>query len=105
MPDGRLGIVDFGCCHPLSAEDRKYGNDMELALHMSSPSLRDSVLVAVDQRPDRRAHPEHVRLTEALADWLWEPVRHEGPFVAVNCAELPPTGSNPLIERPSSERC
>lgn len=80
MPDGRLGIVDFGCCHPLADEDRKYSNDMELALHTSSESLTESLLLAVDQRPDRRVHPEHLRLTGELANWLWEPVRHQGPF-------------------------
>ena len=80
MPDGRLGIVDFGCCHYFTGEDFEYMSQMEAALQTSREALRKAARRATDERPDRRVHPEHVRLTGEVADWLWEPVRHEGPF-------------------------
>ena len=80
MPDGRLGIVDFGCCHHMTPEDRDYVNEVEKALQTSSEALRQAARLAGDENPDRRLDPEQVRLTEQLAEWLWEPIAHEGPF-------------------------
>jgi predicted unusual protein kinase regulating ubiquinone biosynthesis (AarF/ABC1/UbiB family) len=80
MPDGRLGIVDFGCCHYMTEEDLDYVNEVEAALQTSSEALREATRRAGDERPDRRLHPEQVRLVEQMAEWLWEPLEHEGPF-------------------------
>ena len=80
MPDGRLGLVDFGCCHHFSREDLDYRMQMEEALTGSPDTLREALAVAVDAKPDQEIGEDLMRRLEECCHWLWEPVRHEGPF-------------------------
>jgi predicted unusual protein kinase regulating ubiquinone biosynthesis (AarF/ABC1/UbiB family) len=80
MPDGRLGLLDFGCVRPFS--DREW-ELMRLAMRAIDGGREDivrhlkrSVCLAEDAPID----PEHQRLLERLADWSWRPGRHRGPF-------------------------
>jgi aarF domain-containing kinase len=78
--DGRLGIVDFGCCRHLSDDDYEYSSMVEKALQTSPEALRESIPHAVDARPGQALAPDQVRLVGQLSEWFWEPMRHVGPF-------------------------
>jgi len=80
MPDGRLGLVDFGCCRRCDDAELAYLAEMESAIQSNREDLHKAFLHAVAARPDQMIHPDHLRLLERLSDWLWEPVGHEGPF-------------------------
>ncbi|MCP5118811.1 MAG: AarF/ABC1/UbiB kinase family protein [bacterium] len=80
MPDGRLGVVDFGCCYHFSDEDIDYITELEAAMRTSREAVRKAILRAMDAKPGQRVAPEHMQLMEQLCDWFWQPIRHEGPF-------------------------
>ena len=80
MPDGRLGLVDFGCCRRCDEAELAYLAKMESAIQASREDLHEAFRHAVDARPDQPIHPDHMSLLERLSDWLWEPAKHEGPF-------------------------
>ena len=80
MPDGRLGLVDFGCCRHFDEADIEYMTEMETAVQTSREATHKAFRRAVDAGPGQSVEPDHMRLLEQLGDWLWEPVRHDGPF-------------------------
>ncbi len=80
MPDGRLGIVDFGCCRPFAGEDRKCSDEVEIAMLTSRESLAKAILRSTDVKPGKSLDREHLRLVEQLCDWLYEPIVHDGAF-------------------------
>ena len=80
MPDGRLGLVDFGCCHRFSADDLDFCKQIEGAAHSSREDLHKALVRAADMTPKQQKEPERLQLLENLCDWLWEPNFHDGPF-------------------------
>jgi predicted unusual protein kinase regulating ubiquinone biosynthesis (AarF/ABC1/UbiB family) len=80
LPDGRLGLLDFGCVRPFS--DREWGLMREATRACEGSreelvrALRRSAALAEDAPFD----PEHLRLLERLTEWKWRPYRHRGPF-------------------------
>jgi predicted unusual protein kinase regulating ubiquinone biosynthesis (AarF/ABC1/UbiB family) len=79
MPDGRLGLVDFGCCHHYTDDDIDYMTEIELALNDSPDAMRRALIRSADLAP-QDCDPEHLRFLERYCDWIWEPILHEGPF-------------------------
>lgn len=80
MPDGRLGVVDFGCCYYYTGNDLEYMSEMDLAMSTTREALPKVILRAMDAKPGQQPAPEQMRLMEQLADWFWQPIRHKGPF-------------------------
>lgn len=80
MPDGRLGLVDFGCCHRFTEDDIDFCNQIERAAHSSKEDLRKALIRAADMTPKQQKEPERLQLLEKLCEWLWEPNFHEGAF-------------------------
>jgi len=80
LPDGRLGLIDYGCCHPYSDDDCAYLSEMEVGVYTSRQALRRAVLRAVDLPAERGSDRERMDLVERWSDWAWEPILHEGPF-------------------------
>jgi predicted unusual protein kinase regulating ubiquinone biosynthesis (AarF/ABC1/UbiB family) len=79
MADGRLGLIDFGCCHHYTDDDVDYLTEAELAQHDSPEAMRRALARAADLTPPH-ADREHLALLKQYADWVWEPVLNEGPF-------------------------
>jgi predicted unusual protein kinase regulating ubiquinone biosynthesis (AarF/ABC1/UbiB family) len=80
LPDGRLGLLDFGCVRPFT--DREW-ELMRLSMKACDGSreevdryMRRSIGLAEDAAMD----PDHLRLLERLCNWCWQPTRHRGPF-------------------------
>jgi predicted unusual protein kinase regulating ubiquinone biosynthesis (AarF/ABC1/UbiB family) len=79
MPDGRLGLVDFGCCHHYTDDDVDYLTEVELALNDSPEAMRQALMRAADLTAPECGE-ERLGLLKQYSDWAWEPILHEGPF-------------------------
>lgn len=80
MPDGRLGLIDFGCCHHYTDEDVAYMTDAEIAAKTSEEAERRVMFRAASMTPDQSMEEDRMRLMLDWAHWCWEPLRCEGPF-------------------------
>jgi aarF domain-containing kinase len=86
MPDGRLGFIDFGCCHYESDADTEFKRDMErrylgsCAADRTPEALREALARGNDLTPEQASDDERMKLMVRFSDWAWEPILHEGPF-------------------------
>lgn len=80
MSDGRLGLIDFGCCHHFTDQDWDYVCEVERAPHTSPEAVRKALIRAADMTPKQQAEEQRMTLLRELCDWEWEPLFHEGPF-------------------------
>jgi len=77
LEDGRTGLLDFGCCRRFDDEDWRVLALAEEAYHRGGDAWEKAMRASVgvdDLSPDR------AQVLRPLADWLWEPLRHTGPF-------------------------
>jgi hypothetical protein len=80
LPDGRLGVLDFGSCRLLAGEDLDFVRLMERAYRGDASAWETGLRIGTRLQPDAPMTDEHRELIRKFADWLWEPIRHEGPF-------------------------
>lgn len=80
MPDGRLGLIDFGCCYRYRDTDLDYLTQMERAMFGSEQDHDEVILRAIDLPDAERIKEDHLRLVKRWCDWSWEPLLHDGPF-------------------------
>ena len=81
LPDGRLGLIDFGCCRVFSDEEWAMMRVVEEAMiDGSRERLWDALAYAIDLPRAPGADDGRMRLLEAYNRWLWEPLVYEGPF-------------------------
>jgi predicted unusual protein kinase regulating ubiquinone biosynthesis (AarF/ABC1/UbiB family) len=80
MPDGRLGLVDFGCMRALSDEEWEVVEISIRAMQGGASEFeetmrRTALLSQEEMRGGRR-----VELLRAACDWFWEPMKTEAAF-------------------------
>ncbi|MFG0328516.1 MAG: ABC1 kinase family protein [Phycisphaerales bacterium] len=81
MPDGRLGLIDFGCCRRLTEADIEYFTEVEeAAMSGDDDAGWRSLIRGTDLPPSRWNDKDRRQWLMAYRDWMFEPVRHEGPF-------------------------
>ncbi len=80
MPDGRLGLVDFGCCNRYTAEDLDYLTEVEQGVHTGGDALRRAIIRASDMTPNQQTEEQRLAMIIAFSKWIWEPLLHEGTF-------------------------
>lgn len=81
MPDGRLGLIDFGCCRELSDEEWDYYCEMvRVADHPDSEAFRRAMIRTVDLDPDQPQDPEYIAFLSELFLWHNEYTRCEGKY-------------------------
>ena len=74
MDDGRLGLLDFGCCVRYSDEDLDYLDMVERAYRTGSEELvRKAMICASRMSRQQAADTERMELVTSWADWVWEP--------------------------------
>ena len=80
LPDGRLGLLDFGSVRRLSPEELAYSEQAGRCLDGQSDELDAFIArsTAVDSIGD--LSPAHAAYVREFCDWVWEPLRHDGPF-------------------------
>ena len=80
MADGRLGLIDFGCCRHYSEEEMEYMDACEQAFYTSREAVRDMMVRSMDLSSADDVSPEELDATVEWVDWSWEPMVKEGPF-------------------------
>lgn len=80
MPDGRVGLIDFGCCCRYTEEEIDFMSEAERAIEGSEEMLRCALIRAGDLTPRHAADSKRMNLMRKWADWVWEPMRREGVF-------------------------
>jgi aarF domain-containing kinase len=80
LEDGRLGVLDFGCCRIFDDEEWALLTLLEETFHGGPDAWERGVLAITRTSPGTALPPEQERAIRALADWQWEPLRHVGPF-------------------------
>ncbi|MFH1418738.1 MAG: AarF/UbiB family protein [Planctomycetota bacterium] len=80
MPDGRLGVIDFGCCYHQTAEDISRCADIERTWFGSPEALREALIRGCDLTPKQAADERRLKLMTEWCAWIREPVDYDGPF-------------------------
>jgi predicted unusual protein kinase regulating ubiquinone biosynthesis (AarF/ABC1/UbiB family) len=80
MPDGRLGLIDFGCCHHFTDQDWDFVCEVDRVANTSEEGLRRVLIRAADMTPKQQTETQRMKLMREWCDWVWEPLFHEGPF-------------------------
>jgi predicted unusual protein kinase regulating ubiquinone biosynthesis (AarF/ABC1/UbiB family) len=80
LPDGRLGVVDFGSCRVLEGEDLQFTQLMERAFAGDEQAWEQGLRLGTRLPEGASLTEEHRRLVREFTEWFWEPLRHEGPF-------------------------
>ncbi|UCG32350.1 MAG: hypothetical protein JSU68_11860 [Phycisphaerales bacterium] len=80
MPDGRLGFIDFGCCHRCSANDVDYMRECQEAWFSRPEDVRATIIRAGCLTPRQQADERRMQLMKDYTAWVWEPIDRDGPF-------------------------
>jgi len=80
MPDGRLGLIDFGCSRIFSDAEWEYSRQMHRAVRLGGEALRAGIRRSVTGSTTGIASDEYIAAIEDLNEWLQKPVRTAGPF-------------------------
>ncbi len=80
LPDGRLGLLDFGCVRACDADEWDVMELAHRALRHGGEDLRASVQRGARLTDEEMRDEERVRLIASTCEWLWEPLRKDEPF-------------------------
>jgi len=80
MPDGRLGLLDFGSCSHQSDEDVECLSGAERAFFSTPETLRAALARGSNLTEKQAADDKRMEFLNQWSDWAWEPVVHDGPF-------------------------
>lgn len=81
LDDGRLGLIDFGCCRTLTEEEWQFQIKSENALMQGDlENLQEVVAIACLYKNSAEMEPERLALLIELSLWQGEPAIKEGPF-------------------------
>jgi predicted unusual protein kinase regulating ubiquinone biosynthesis (AarF/ABC1/UbiB family) len=78
LPDGRLGVLDFGFMLPLEGEEWEMFREMDRPLTTGGQAERMAVLRKWCQIGDDET--DRLRLTDEFVDWDWRARHRGGPF-------------------------
>jgi len=80
MPDGTLGLIDFGCVRRYTPEDVSYLTETEQAAFISRDAVAASICRGGDLTEKQRRDPQRLELLTAWYDWMMEPVMTDAVF-------------------------
>ena len=80
LPDGRLGLIDFGCCRVLNDEEWAWSRQCDDAIDAGPQERREAVIRGAALTEAQRSDTDRIEHLERISDWLWEPFRARGPF-------------------------
>ena len=82
LPDGRLGLIDFGCMREYDAAEWAFLDSANACFEAGAPDdLVDRMTVDGCLLEGKDAtDPQKLELGRRMTHWLWEPLNHEGPF-------------------------
>ena len=80
LRDGRLGLIDFGCCHRFDDAEFDYVMAIERAARDEDQAATVAALARGCELEPSELTGERLELMRAYADWTWEPIRAPGAF-------------------------
>jgi tRNA A-37 threonylcarbamoyl transferase component Bud32 len=80
LPDGRLGLIDFGCVRPYNDAEWNCCRLADIAVREGITGPIRPIRVFAGLADGEDAPPEHLALLEAWSRWMWRPYWHDGPF-------------------------
>ncbi len=80
MRDGRLGLLDFGCCREFSESEWDYYKLAIRGYQERGAALHEVLTRATGAQAGRQIDPEHMKHLVEYFDWFNEYFLHEGPF-------------------------
>ena len=80
MPDGRLGMIDFGCVRELSAEEWEFFEIGIDAYLNRGEAIRASVQRGALLSDEEMQDEDRVGLIISSCEWYWEPLQKDEPF-------------------------
>lgn len=69
LHDGRLGVIDFGCCCEFTPIEWDYYMEIYRAQRIGGDVLRHALIRAAGLDPSKPQDPEHVDLLMKFSDW------------------------------------
>lgn len=80
LDDGRLGLLDFGCIRMLDGDLAEYTLLAGRAMREGGATMDDLVAQSTNSKDVSELTQDHRQLVIDFCDWLWQPMRHTGPF-------------------------
>lgn len=80
MKDGRLGLIDFGCCRDFSEAEWDYYKEVARSHRKGPAALRRAMCRAVDLDPDAPQDEDYMRFLGEFAEWYNEYISFDGAF-------------------------
>ena len=80
LPDGRLGLIDFGCCHRFTDDEFEYVLEVERASNGDDDEKLVAALAYGCDLEVKDFSPERLAMMREYCDWLWAPTRGDEPF-------------------------
>lgn len=80
LEDGRLGLIDFGCCHAFSQEEFAYVMEVEHAAASGDTARLHAALARGCELPPEALSGERKAKMLEYCDWLWAPIRTDEAF-------------------------
>lgn len=74
MPDGRLGLIDFGCVKRYAPEDIDYLTECERAAFISRDAVHKAVIRGADLTQKQLSETDRINHLVRWYDWVCEPV-------------------------------
>lgn len=80
LNDGRLGVIDFGCCREFSPQEWEYYVDVCRSYHEGGDAMRRVLYRAIDVPEGDPSRATYVEYLERLMEWMSGYLKHEGLF-------------------------
>jgi predicted unusual protein kinase regulating ubiquinone biosynthesis (AarF/ABC1/UbiB family) len=80
LPDGRTGLVDFGCCHHFDEAEFDYVIAVERGEREGDQEALIAAMAHGCELAPEDLSEERRKLMLEYTDWCWEPLRSEGPY-------------------------
>jgi len=80
LPDGRLGVIDFGCFQKFADEDWEAVLAMMRDYRVGGQASVRSLALCTGGKESDFEDPERLAFHRTLSDWVMEPVLRDGPF-------------------------
>lgn len=80
LRDGRLGVIDFGCCREMSPAEWAYYVEMGRAHRIGGERLRAAVIRATGVDNPAEISEENIRLLTDMTHWYSDYLLHDGPW-------------------------
>jgi len=80
MKDGRMGVIDFGCCRVFSDDEWAYYKEVGVTFLQGKEAYRETMIHTHGFDPDNPRDAENIKFIEEMGDWYCGYLLHEGPF-------------------------